>query len=298
MPRPNPPRKRPRRRQSAARADAELTRQTAQSGKPRSQPSPKPAPSASGGGGAAAAAAPPDELWSRRSYAILIALIAATEVVIGLILYGLAPPPKDVYSLVAEMIGLQPFQPFPLLAACLLAAPVARRITREARPLRFVETLVVGVIIYFIFIVLVTAAGFLISPGGAGGSSNACATPHASPVSNTTPGSSPSASSSPSGTPCPSPSPSASGSGSSPSASPRAGASASPSPGATTVASGTNLSPSEVLAAAGGAWVASYVLAIYIYPPLYRRLRVRRPPPGSDTKGGSGSSRGGRGTSG
>lgn len=304
MPRPNPPRKRPRRRRSAPRADAELTRQTAQSSQPRAQ---EPAPKrgimsgGAGGGAAAAAAAVPEELWARRSYAILIALIALTEVVIGLILFGLAPGQKDVISLVAEMIGLQPFQPFPLLAACLLAAPVARRLSGEARALRFVETLIVGVVVYFLFIVFVTAAGFLLTPGGAGGTSNACATPsaHATPLPNTTesPSASASASASPSasGTPCPSPSPSpASGQGSPPaSASGGASASASPASGTGSVASGTNLSPATVLTAAGGAWVAAYVLSVFIYPPLYRRLRVRRPPPGSDKPDGGGRGAGG-----
>lgn len=295
MPRPNPPRKRPRRRRSAPRADAELTRQTAQSSQPRAQ---EPAPkrgllTGGGGGGAAAAVVAPEEMWSRRSYAILIALIAATEVVIGLILFGLAPGQKDVVSLVAEMIGLQPFQPFPLLAACLLAAPVARRLSGETRALRFVETLIVGVVVYFLFIVFVTAAGFLLSPGGATGTSNNCATSGApaTPLPNGTGSpSTSSAAASPSGTPCPSPSPSATGgTNASPSASAgSASASATPSSGASSLAGGTNLSAAAVLSAAGGAWVAAYVLSVFIYPPLYRRLRVRRPPPGGDAKSGSG----------
>lgn len=292
MPRPNPPRKRPRRRPDAARADAELTRQTAQSTRPQ-QPAPKSSSSSSGGrgGGAAAAAINTEELWSRRSYAILIVLIAATEVVIGLILFGLAPPPKDVVSLVAEMIGLQPFQPFPLLAAALLAAPLARRLSGEARPLRFVETLIVGVVIYFIFIIFVTAAGFLLSPNGGAGSSTPCATSSAvpTPIGNGTAG--PSAS--PSGTPCPSPNPNASPSASAePSSSAHASATPTPAPGSNTVAPGSNLPASEVLAAAGVCYVAAYALTVFVYPPLYKRLRVRRPPPGGDKDKSAGSSGG------
>lgn len=288
MPRPNPPRKRPRRRPGAARADAELTRQTAQSTRPQ-QPGSKPPSGGSGGRGRGTAAAvfDPEEMWSRRSYAILIVLIAATEVVIGLILFGLAPPPKDVVSLVAEMIGLQPFQPFPLLAASLLAAPLARRLSGEARPLRFVETLIVGVVIYFIFIIFVTAAGFLLSPNGGTGSSTPCATSSAvpTPIGNGTAG----PSSSPSGTPCPSPNPSASPAETAqPSSSAHASATATPAPGSNTVAPGSNLPASEVLAAAGVCYVAAYALTVFVYPPLYKRLRVRRPPPGANKDKSSG----------
>ena len=294
MPRPNPPRKRPRRRPGAARADAELTRQTAQSTRPQ-QPGSKPPSGGSGGrgGGAAAAVSNPEEMWSRRSYAILVVLIATTEVVIGLILFGLAPPPKDAVSLVAELIGLQPFQPFPLLAASLLAAPLARRLSGEARPLRFVETLIVGVVIYFIFIIFVTAAGFLLSPNGGAGSSTPCATSSAlpTPVGNGTAG----PRSSPSGTPCPSPNPSASPSaGAQPSSSAHASATATPAPGPNTVAPGSNLSASEVLAAAGVCYVAAYALTVFVYPPLYRRLRVRRPPPGGDKDKTTGQGGGGK----
>ncbi|MBV8528648.1 MAG: hypothetical protein JOZ75_10055 [Candidatus Dormibacteraeota bacterium] len=281
MPRPNPPRKRPRRSPSAARADAELTRQTAQSTRPQ-QPTSKSSSGGSGGrgGGGAAATFDPEEMWTRRSYAILIVLIAATEVVIGLILFGLAPQPKDGVSLVAEAIGLQPFQPFPLLAASLLAAPLARRLSGEARPLRFVETLIVGVVIYFIFIIFVTAAGFLLSPQTSG-SSTPCTSAVPSPIGNGTAG----ASASPSGTPCPSPQASASPSASArPSSSAHASATATPAPGSNTVAPGSNLPAAEVLAAAGVCYVAAYALTVFVYPPLYKRLRVRRPPPSGDKK--------------
>lgn len=284
MPRPNPPRKRPRRRPAAARADAELTRQTAQSTRPQQPPSKSSSGGSGGrgGGGATAATFDPEEMWSRRSYAILIVLIAATEVVIGLILFGLAPQPKDGVSLVAEVIGLQPFQPFPLLAASLLAAPLARGLSGEARALRFVETLIVGVVIYFIFIIFVTAAGFLLSPQSTG-SSTPCTSAVPSPIGNGTAGASPS----PSGTPCPSPQASASPSASAqPSSSAHAGATATPAPGSSTLAPGSNLPAAEVLAAAGGCYVAAYALTVFVYPPLYRRLRVRRPPPGA--QGGSG----------
>jgi hypothetical protein len=49
-----------------------------------------------------------------------------------------------------------------------------------------------------------------------------------------------------------------------------------------------------VLAAAGVCYVAAYALTVFVYPPLYRRLRIRRPPPGGDS-GRSGDQRGGKG---
>lgn len=262
MPRPNPPRKRPRRRPEAARADAELTKQTAQSSQKQPAPS-RPAASGGGGGAAVAAAAPDEELWSRRSYAILIALVAGTEVFIGILLWALAPNPKDTLSLVAEVLGLQPYQPFPLLAACLLAAPVARRLTREARPLRFVESLIVGVVIYLLFVLLATAAGFALT-GGAGSSSGS---PVATPC--------------PSGASCPSPSATAR-----PTPTPSASTSpgASPSPNALGTP-GSTIPESEVVAAAGVSMALAYAMAVFVYPPLYKRLRVKRPPPGTGPAG-------------
>ena len=272
MPRPNPPRKRPRRRPEAARADAELTKQTAQSTQKLQQPPPKSGGSAGGGAVATAAVPPEEELWSRRSYAILIAIVGGTEVFIGILLWGLAPNPKDTLSLIAEMLGLQPYQPFPLLAACLLAAPVARRITREARPLRFVESLIVGVVIYLLFVLLATAAGFALT-GGASGSSTGGAVPTPCPTS-----------SGANATACPSPSATAA-----PTPTPRATTSpgASPSPNALG-STGTTIPESEVVAAAGVSMALSYVLAVFVYPPLYKRMRVKRPPPGAGRPGAGG----------
>ena len=266
MPRPNPPRKRPRRRPEAARADAELTKQTSQSAQ-KMQQSPPPKSGAAGGSAVATAAAPEEEqLWSRRSYAILIALVAGTELFIGILLWGLAPPPKDTLALVAEMLGLQPYQPFPLLAACLLAAPVARRLTHEVRPLRFVESLIVGVVIYLLFVLLATAAGFALTGGAAGSSSSG---PGATPCpTNATSCATPSATPRPTATPSASTSP---------------GASPTPSVLGTT---GGTISEGEVVAAAGVSMALSYVLAVFVYPPLYKRLRVKRPPPGAGRAGG------------
>ena len=282
MPRPNPPRKRPRRRpdsaQRAARADAELTKQTAQSAqggaqRPESSRRPKAEVVTN-----ADAPAPADEMWTRRSYFILVGLVAATEVFIGLLFFGLSPGAKDGLVLLEAVLGLQPWQPFPLLAACLLAAPVARRLTMEKRPLRTVETLVLGVVIYLIFNLLFSGVVLAVTGGGgSSGGGTACAT--AGAVATPVP-SSASASSSP----CPSPSASPSAT---PSATPRPSASttASPSPNGTGTATNTPaINGFGAVALAGGLFIASYPLAALVYPPLYKRLRIRRPPPRSNAK--------------
>ena len=262
MPRPNPPRKRPRRRPDAAQRAARLAKQTAQSTQPRPG---VPPPKEPGQRAAAVATAPPDEMWSRRSYAILIATIGAFEIVIGALLFLLAPNPKATIDLVAEMVGLQPYQPFPLLAACLLAAPVAKRITNEARSLRFVESLVVGVVIYLLFVLLATGVGFALT---AGSSSSGSGTPTPCPTTA-------SACPSPSATAQPTPTPTAA-------PSPSASANASPSPTPSVLGTtGGAISASTVVAAAGVANVIAYVLTVFVYPPLYKRLRTRpRPPAG------------------
>src|SRR5690348_11607708 len=109
MPRPHPPRKHSRRRapanqRAAARADAALTRQTADSTTPKT-----PAQRPQSGGKAVTAeviTAPGDEMWSRRSYAILMACIFGVQVVLGLLLFLLAPetPTKKDGSLLLILV--------------------------------------------------------------------------------------------------------------------------------------------------------------------------------------------------
>ena len=238
MPRPNPPRKRPRRRPSAARADAELTRQTAQSTRPQ-QPGSKPPSGGSGGrgGGAATAVISPDEMWSRRSYAILVALMAGIESVISLFLLAIYPGSKDPSDVVVAAIGLNGYQPITLAAASLLAAPIAQRITGESRKLRFVETIVVALSAYLIFTVLGIAIGILVSTGTSSPSPGAPATPLPNTSSTPTTSAQPSASASATASSGPSATPSASPSASA-TPSPSAAPSASASPGATTGSAG------------------------------------------------------------
>lgn len=235
MPRPNPPRKRPRRRPGAARADAELTRQTAQSTRPQQPPSKSSSGGSGGrgGGGATAATFDPEEMWSRRSYAVLVAVMAVTESVISLLVLGLNPGSKDAALVVEAVVGLNPFTVFTLVAAALLAAPAAKRITGERRPLRFVETILVGVVAYFIFTLLGIGAGILLSTASPSSSGGAPATPlpnaTASPSSSANPNASTSPAASPSPSSKPSPSPTAIASAT-PNPSPTASASATPAP--------------------------------------------------------------------
>ena len=123
MPRPNPPKKRPRRRpaggQDAARADAALTRQTAQSTQPRTPSGSSRTPNA----GAAAAAPEPDEMWSRRSYAILIGLMAVVQLPVTAIQWALAPAASNGISKGPVYAALAVLNPVSLLVASLFAAP-------------------------------------------------------------------------------------------------------------------------------------------------------------------------------
>jgi hypothetical protein len=274
MPRPHPPRKRPRRPQPsrrATRADVALTKQTADSSQPKTQAA-RPAPASQSA--AAGQAAVKEQIWSRRSYAILMACVAGTQVVIGILLFLLAAQPKDATGLFAVIIGFQPLQPVPQLAASVLAAPLAKRLSGETRSLRFVETLMAGVIIYALFFILLVASQFVLTAAAPGPSTaNSCGTNSTVPTPLAeTPRSSPTrAGASP--TPCPSPNPSASATRSpSPSPTPATGIS-------TTNTAGTSLSASAVLGTFGVMDVLAYVLAVFIYPPVYQRLRYKPPPP-------------------
>src|SRR5438270_649653 len=86
MPRPRPPRKRPRKRpdaqQRVLRAEAALNKQTAQNTQQKQQP---PGPPDAPRGASAAAPATGDELWSRRSYAVLVAIVAVLQLPITVI---------------------------------------------------------------------------------------------------------------------------------------------------------------------------------------------------------------------
>jgi hypothetical protein len=266
MPRPNPPRKRPRRRpdavERAARAEVSLAKQTAQfkerNGAPEPKsPNAKPQPSAKatrGGPPRARRIDQPYVPWAKRSYAIFVACIAGAELVVGAAAYftliNTPKSPRPEFGL--YLLGLN-YNPLVVLAAALVAAPIAKLITRETRSLRFMESVMAGIIQYFVWLALFVALAFL--TGGLGSKSTAGS---GSPSSTATPLATTPAS--PAATAAPSPSPSAS--------------SASNSASVPAVV-GTPV----VVAGLAIIDVLSFVATFYIYPPLYRRMRIKPLPP-------------------
>src|SRR5580698_906930 len=186
MPRPNPPRKRPRRRPDAvergARAEVTLAKQEAQvkekngsDGKRQSSSKAQPAAKSRS---LAKGAAPPrgrriDEPyvpWEKRSYAVLVGVLFVAEVLIGSVYYLTisgtkpAPPPFGIFLLAVS------YQPLLPVAAALVAAPIAKFITKEPRSLRFMESIIVGIVQYFVWLSLFVALTYL------GGFTSAAAT--------------------------------------------------------------------------------------------------------------------------
>ena len=258
MPRPNPPRKRPRRRpdavERAARAEVSLTKQTAQfkdrNGAPEPKPpNPKPQPARATKGGPplrARRVQEPFVPWAKRSYAILVACIAGAELLVGAGAYFTLASPKPIFGV--YLLALS-YNPLVVLAAALVAAPIAKFITKESRSLRFMESAMAGIIQYFVWLVLFVALTYVI--GGFGATS----TPK-------------------SGSPTATPLPTASAS---PAA--RASASASPSSSNANAASTPTIVATPVVVAGFAVIdVLSYVATFYIYPPLYRRFQVKPAP--------------------
>ncbi|HVC04052.1 MAG TPA: hypothetical protein VND88_05200 [Candidatus Acidoferrales bacterium] len=263
MPRPNPPRKRPRRRPDAVerntRAEVSLTKQTAQV-KERVGPEPKlvnakPQPKASKPG----KGAPPPRVrridepfvpWAKRSYAILVGCLAATELVVGAAAYFTLTAPRPDFGL--YLLGLS-YNPLIVLAAALVAAPIAKIIAKETRALRFMESIMAGIFQYFIWLVLFIALTFVV--GGFGASSPA--TTNGTPSATATP--LPTSSTSPAPSAAASPSPSSSTS--------------SGSSGSTVVATPVAIAGLAIID------VLSFIGTFYLYPPLYRRMRIKPPPP-------------------
>jgi hypothetical protein len=179
MPRPNPPRKRPRRRPDAversARAEVSLAKQTAQvkekiggadgksqsNGKAQSAAKGRPASK----GGPAPRGRRVDEPfvpWAKRSYAILVATLFLAQLLIGGVYYltisGSKPPPP-AFGIFLLAVSYQPLVP---VAGALVAAPVAKLISKESRSLRFMESVVAGVFQYFIWLAGFVALTYLI----------------------------------------------------------------------------------------------------------------------------------------
>ncbi len=175
MPRPNPPRKRPRRRpdtqERSARAEVTLAKQTAQfkekngsaDGRQTSNAKQvvnvKGRPAPKGGMGARGRIDEPFVPWARRSYLILIALLAAAEVAVGSLAFFTLPNPKPAFGLYVLGVSYNPLVP---VAAALVAAPLAKLITKEARSLRFMESAMAGIMQYFVWLALFVALTYLI----------------------------------------------------------------------------------------------------------------------------------------
>jgi MFS family permease len=175
MPRPNPPRKRPRRRpdtqERSARAEVSLAKQTAQVKEKNGssdgrQPSNakqvanlkgRPAPKGRAGwrGGRIDEPYVP---WARRSYLILVAVLAAAEVVVGSLAFFTIPNPKPAFGLYVLGVSYNPLVP---VAAALVAAPLAKLITKEQRSLRFMESAMAGILQYFVWLALFVALEYL-----------------------------------------------------------------------------------------------------------------------------------------
>jgi hypothetical protein len=185
MPRPNPPRKRPRRRpdsvERSTRAEVSLAKQTAQvkekngsDGKQSNAKQPaakaRPAPK----GAAAARARRIDEPfvpWAKRSYLILVAVLAAAEIVVGSLAFFTLADPKPFFGLYVLGVSYNPLVP---VAGSLVAAPLAKLITKESRPLRFMESVMVGIIQYFVWLALFVALTYAI--GGFASSKSSAST--------------------------------------------------------------------------------------------------------------------------
>jgi hypothetical protein len=229
MPRPNPPRKRPRRRPDSVerntRAEVALTKQTAQvkekngsDAKPQSSAkaaaASKPRPALKGAAARAQRLNEPYVPWAKRSYAILIALMAAGELIIGSLAYFTLSGTKPSFGIFLLGINADSLGPLIAVAAALVAAQVTKYITKESRSLRFMETAMAGVTQYFIWFALFVGLLYLFGLGSASSSSK-------------------------------------------------------------------SLTVFEPLEIAGLAFidVVSFVGAYFIYPPLYRRMRIKPPPP-------------------
>lgn len=266
MPRPNPPRKRPRRRpdsvERATRAEVSLARQTAQvkekngssDGKQQSsakQPAAKARPALKGAAARAQRFNEPWVPWSKRSYAILIVLMAAGELIIGGLAYFTLSGTKPSVGIFLLGINADSLGPLIAVAAALVAAQVAKYITKEPRALRFMESAMAGVTQYFIWFALFVGLLFVFGLGGPAPSSTN------SPASSATP--------LPTG-----------------SASPASSATATPSSAASSSSTANGAATiTEPVEIAGLALIdiLSFVGAYYLYPPVYKRLRVKPPPP-------------------
>jgi hypothetical protein len=265
MPRPNPPRKRPRRRpdavERAARAEVSLAKQTAQfkerNGAPEPKsPNAKPQPSAKATRGGPPPRArridQPFVPWAKRSYLIFVALMAVTQLALGAIAYLTSNPSKVSFGVSLLAVDAGSLGPLVAIAAALVAAQITKYVAKESRSLRFMESAIAGVVQYFLWTALFVGLIYLFGFG-------------APAVSKASTGS---------------PTPTATALPTTP-ASPSAATTASPSAAASSSGASATAAPATPAQVAGLALVdvLSFVVTFYIYPPLYRRIRVKPPPP-------------------
>lgn len=266
MPRPHPPRKRPRRRpdavERAARAEVSLAKQTAQV-KERNvsadskSPNAKPQPAAKGAkgtkGGAPAKVRRIDEPyvpWAKRSYAILVVLMAAGEVVIGALAWFTLSNPRPAFGVFLLGVNADSLGPLIAVAAALVAAQIAKYLSGESRALRFMESAIAGVTQYFIWLALFVGLVYLLGLNTVTPASTTSPSSTATPLATS-------------------------------SASPAATATATPSSSgsSSTSTAETAIATPEQVAGLALVDVLSFVGTYYLYPPLYRRLRIKPPPP-------------------
>jgi hypothetical protein len=158
----------------ATRAEVSLAKQTAQvkensgsdgkrSSSAKSQSAAKARPAAKGA--AASRGRRIDEPfvpWARRSYLILVIALFVAELLIGSVYYltiSNSKPAPPTFPIFLLAVSYQPLLP---VAAALVAAPVAKFISKESRPLRFMESLIVGVAQYFVWLLLFVGLTYLI----------------------------------------------------------------------------------------------------------------------------------------
>jgi len=266
MPRPNPPRKRQRRRNPNAvvKVPQQARDQETDAATPEATPPPPRSARAALRAGAPAPAALDTSEWTRRSLYVLVALMAVTQAFVNVLIYTFSKSGISFGNYVAIL------NPYALLASGYIAMPVAKRITREPRYLRPVETAVVAIFVFFLWYFFVTAAAALVQ--GVGPTSNNTARPTPCPVQATT-----------CSTPAPTQTPFAT-------AQATAGSSAGASPSASASVITTQKLTAKDYTALGAAEFLAFATTPLIFYPVYRRFRFKRrltqPPASRGSPGG------------
>lgn len=117
----------------------------------------------------------PAEPWSRRSVGVMCLIVGLFQLPFGT-LHFLTDRSSDLFE---DVILVPSGSPPLLLAACFVAMPLARRLTRERRPLGILETMGVGATIFLLFL---SFAFTVVGVAGEGSSSNSTASPKPLPT--------------------------------------------------------------------------------------------------------------------